>query len=83
MFAMGCGWQKTMTFPSPSRKSAIEVLQTRVANEFGFRIELVSANRRTELHRIKREAIIYFVHVYWSPDEKKVGVLATGSVTAE
>ena len=21
---------------------------------------------------------MYFVHVYWSPDEKKVGVLATG-----
>lgn len=74
----GCGWEKTMEFRSPSKRSAIQILQTRFANEWGTRIQLVTSNHRTELGRINREAIIYFVHVYWSPDEKQVGVLATG-----
>jgi hypothetical protein len=67
-----------MAFPSPSRKASVEVWQTRFANEYGTRIQLVAGRRRIELDRIDQEAIIYFVHVYWSPDEKQVGVLATG-----
>jgi hypothetical protein len=78
VFTPGCGWQKTMSFPSPSRKAAVEVWQTRFANGQGTKIQLVTANRRTELDSINREALIHFVHVYWSPGEKKVGVLATG-----
>jgi hypothetical protein len=72
-----CGWKQTMAFPSPSRKVAIEVWQTRFANERGTKIVLAAGQQRTVLDRIDREAIIYFVHVYWSPDEKTVGVLAT------
>jgi hypothetical protein len=78
VFSVSCGWQKTMAFPSPSGKATVEVWQTRFANERGTKIELVTLNRVTELDRINRKAIIYFVHVYWSPDEKRVAVLATG-----
>jgi hypothetical protein len=79
VFATGCGWEKTMAFPSPSRKSTIEVLQTRFANEWGIRVEIVAGKRRTKLYERRGETIIYFVHVYWSPDESTVALLATGS----
>ena len=74
----GCGWQKTMTFPSPSRKAAIEIWQTGIANEYGTRVKLVTGHRSIIVFENRRDAIVYFVHVYWSPDESKVGVLATG-----
>jgi hypothetical protein len=78
LFAAGCGWQHTMTFPSPSRKAAIEIWQKGIDNSWGARVELVTAKSRTVLYRAPRESYIYFVHVYWSSDESKVGVLATG-----
>ena len=74
----GCGFEKTMTFPSPSRKAAIEIWQYRFENFWGARVELVNARGRTVLDKRDRETGLYFVHVYWSPDETKVGVLATG-----
>jgi hypothetical protein len=77
-FTSGCGWRRTMIFPSPSKKAAIEVWQRPIANEWGAQVELVTARRRSVLDKITREAFIYFVHVYWSADETKVGVLATG-----
>ena len=67
-----------MTFSSPLRKGAIEIWQTRFANEFGTRVEFVSSQHRTVLYERRGESIIYFVHVSWAPDEMKVGVLATG-----
>jgi len=75
----GCGWQRTMTFPSPSRKEAIEVWQKGIANEYGIRVEFVGGQGRTVLHEKRGEAIIYFVHVAWSQDETRVGILGTGS----
>jgi hypothetical protein len=44
---------------------------------------LVTTDRRTVLLRIPEgnsnvEAVLSFVHVYWSPDETKVGVLGAG-----
>jgi hypothetical protein len=74
----GCGWEKTMVFPSASGKASVEVWQTRFANDWATKIELVTPNARMEMDRIDREAIIHFVHVYWSPDDKSVAVLATG-----
>jgi hypothetical protein len=74
----GCGWQHTMTFRSPSRKAAIEIWQKGIDNSWGARVELVTTKGRTVLYRIPSESYIYFVHVYWSPDEAKVGVLGTG-----
>jgi hypothetical protein len=68
-----------MAFPSPSRRSTIEVWQTHFANEFGIRVQLRDDRRQLGLFESHREALIYFVHVYWSPDERSVGVLATGA----
>ncbi len=73
-----CGWKKTMTFQSPSGKSAIEIWQSRLANEWGLRVLFVSRQGRTELYEKRGEVIVNFVHVYWSSDESKVGVYATG-----
>jgi hypothetical protein len=68
-----------MSFPSPSRNAAIEIWQTRIANERGFQVEFVSDRQKVVLDKITREAIIYLVHVYWSPDEARVGVFASGA----
>jgi hypothetical protein len=65
-----------MVFISPSGNASIEIWQTRFENSWGGRGELVSGERRTEIFRIS-EAFLYFVHVYWSPDEKTVAVFAT------
>ena len=70
-----------MTFPSPSQRAAIEIRQTRFANESAARVDFVKADRRAEIYERRREAFIYFVHVYWSPDETRVAVLATGSMS--
>jgi len=73
-----CGWQHTMTFRSPSRNASIEIWQKGIDNSWGARVELVTPKGRTVLYRIPRESYISFVHVYWLPDEAKVGVLGTG-----
>jgi hypothetical protein len=77
-FTQGCGWQKTMTFRSPSRKAVVEVWQTRFANEWGTKVEFVTSDRKSVLLENRKEAIVYFVHVYWSRDENTVGVIVTG-----
>ena len=75
----GCGWQRTMTFRSPSHRTAIEVWQKGIDNSWGARVELVSARGRTVLYQVGADSFIYFFHVYWSPDETKAGILATGT----
>jgi len=67
-----------MSFRSPSGGKAIEIWQTAVDNSWGARVELVAAGKETVLYKVPREALIYFVHVYWSPDEARVGVVVTG-----
>jgi hypothetical protein len=75
---LGCGWRRTMQFPSPSGTRTVEVLQTRLDNSWGARVELVTPTERFTLYRLHKEAFVSFVHVYWSPGEAKVAVLATG-----
>src|SRR6185295_18656307 len=77
--AAGCGWHKTMTFASPSRRADVEILQRPIANEFGIKVQFVSGNRRLTLYERRRETLVYFVHVYWSTDETRVGVLGAGT----
>lgn len=79
LLSAGCGWQHTMTFRSPSRRSAIEIWQKGIDNSFGARVELVSARGRTLLYQVGGDSFIDFFHVYWSPDETKAGLLATGT----
>jgi hypothetical protein len=79
LVSQGCGWRKTMSFPSKSGQNAVEISQTRLDNSWGFRVELVRSNRRLVLFESHREAIIYFVHAYWSNDGTKLGVVATGA----
>src|SRR5436305_526697 len=76
--AAGCGWHETMRFASPSRRAAVEIFQRPIANEFGIKVQFVSGNRRFTLYERRRETLVYFVHVYWSSDETRVGVLGTG-----
>jgi len=78
VLAVGCAWQKTMAFPSPSRKASVEIWQTRFANEWGTRVLLVTSQGRKTVFQNRREAIVYFVQVYWSPDETEFGILSTG-----
>ena len=78
--AGGCGWRETMHFESPSGKAVVEIMQTRVANEWGIRVRLLAEEKARVLYERHGETLIYFVHVYWSPDESKVAVLATGSL---
>ena len=78
LFLQGCGWERTMVFLSPSKRAAVEIWQTRVDNSWGTRAELVTIRGRSVLHENRVEAVVHFVHVYWSPDEAKVGVLVTG-----
>ena len=74
----GCGWQKTMTFPAPSEKNVIEIWQTRIDNSWGTRVQLITPQKRGTVFENRGETVITFVHVYWTPDEHLVGVLATG-----
>jgi|WetSurMetagenome_2_1015567.scaffolds.fasta_scaffold149806_2 hypothetical protein len=76
----GCGWVKTMQFPSPSGKAAIEIWQTGLDNGMGARVELVTAQRRTLLVEVPDDSFIHFAHAYWSPGETKVGIFCSGSV---
>ena len=68
-----------MRFPSPSGRAAVEIWQERFDNSMGSSVELVIPEKRVVLDSLDRETAFYFVHVYWSPDEMKVGILATGS----
>ena len=79
LLAEGCGWENTMTFRSPSRRSAIEVWQRGIDNSWGGKVELVNGRQRTVLYRVDGDSYIYFFHVYWAPDETKVGILVTGT----
>lgn len=74
-----CSWKNTMGFPAPSGRVAIEIWQPWIDNSMGLRIELVSNGRRQLLYHSPNDAIVYFAHVYWSTDEKIVGILATGT----
>ena len=74
----GCGWQHTMTFRSPSRRAAVEIWQKGIDNSWGSRVELVTPKGSTVIYRLSTDSFIYFVHVYWSPDETRVGVVGTG-----
>jgi hypothetical protein len=73
-----CGWEKTIRFSSPSGRESLEIWQTRLDNSWGFRIVLVSDGKWTTLFESRRDAVMYFFHVYWSPDEARVAVVATG-----
>jgi hypothetical protein len=76
----GCGYDRTMRFPSPSGQSEFEVWQRSIANEFGARFAVVTRGSRTFVgNESEGDNIIYFVHVYWTPDESKVGVFGAGA----
>ncbi len=82
MLLTSCGYHRTMSFPSPSRRHTIEIWMPVLADEWDARIELVSRTNKKSLHEYRREALIYFVHVYWSPDESVVGVMTAGASTS-
>jgi len=67
-----------MTFPSPSGKAVVEIFQPPIENSWGVQVDLVRSGGRTRLFEGHRDEFLYFVHVYWSPDETTVGVLARG-----
>jgi hypothetical protein len=67
-----------MVFPSPSQRNSIELWQTELDNTWKARVELVTGQKRIVLQRITRQGAIYFVHVYWSPNEERVGALGAG-----
>jgi hypothetical protein len=82
LLAQGCTLlplERTMVFRSPSGRAAIEVWQRLVDNSCGTQFRLVTVDRTTVLSSDPGpEVWVYFVHVYWSPDETKVGVTAAG-----
>ena len=78
----GCGWERTMIFPSPSRSAAIEIWQAPRVIGGKARVELVTAKRRTVLYTQPREAFVRFVHVYWSRDEGIVGIFVLNGTLA-
>lgn len=67
-----------MRFPSPSGRYVVEVMQARIANEYGFRAILRNNGASYSLCDIRRDAIIYFVDVAWSQRESRVGIVASG-----
>jgi hypothetical protein len=75
----GCGWNRTMVFPSPSGKASVEIWQTGIDNSRGTRVDLLSSSGHAVIYENRREALVYFVHVYWAPDERSAAVLATGA----
>lgn len=78
LVAQGCGYRQTMTFRSPSGQKSVEIWQTAFENGWHGRVELATTQRRTIIYRIPNEALIYFVHIYWSPNEEYVGAIARG-----
>jgi hypothetical protein len=82
LLGQGCA-KRTMSFPSPSHRAAVEIWQNSFDNSWGARAELITPRGRTTLIQSGRDTFLYFVHVYWSADETKVGVLARGGVRWE
>jgi hypothetical protein len=80
IFFQGCAYQRTMRFASPSGKYGVEVWQTRLDNSWGAKLVLTGPGRNLVIAESSREANINFVHVYWSPDERLVGVVVTGLI---
>lgn len=70
-----------MTFPAPWRKAAIEVWQTGIGNDLGARVVLVVDGKSTLMFENHQDALLSFVHVFWSEDEREVGVLLSGMNT--
>src|SRR5260370_41178046 len=56
-----CGYRRTMVFPSPTKRVAVEIWQTRIESSMGMRIELVSGHRRFVVYRGPNEARPHFV----------------------
>jgi hypothetical protein len=69
-----------MRFSSPSGNSAIEIWQRTPDNSWGARLVLASQGRDRVVSEQRRESIISFAHVYWSPNETQVCVVATGLI---
>jgi hypothetical protein len=69
-----------MKFESPSRVASIELWQPAHLNGNEAGIDLVKGGKAIRLFTAKQEGLVYFMHVYWSPDESKVGVVGTGTV---
>lgn len=67
-----------MVFRSPYGHDDIAIWQKGPDNSWAAKVEVSMDHRRTELITV-REAFIYFVHVYWSSDGSRVGVLTAGS----
>jgi hypothetical protein len=82
---VGCRtYEQIMRFPSPSGSAVLEVWQTKLANELGARAVLVAAGtRRTVWQSPSTENLIYFVHVYWTPDEKQIAMFGSGGLIWE
>ncbi len=72
-----------MTFPSPSRRAVIEVWQTRPDNSRGIQVHLVTPGRDLVVEEDRPEGLLYFVHVYWSPDGTKVGLTGGGFISLD
>jgi hypothetical protein len=79
LFTQGCAYKKTMVFQSPSKRSAVEIWQTAIDNSWHMRVELTTGTKRFRIYQSPNEAFAHFVHVYWAPDETRVGLIATGS----
>lgn len=79
VFSQSCGLKRTMSFSSPSKGMAVEVWQTPVDNSWHMQLDLTTQKGRLVLYESPNEAFAHFVHVYWSPDEARVGILITGS----
>ena len=65
ILSQSCGLRRTMSFPSPSKRMAIEIWQTPIDNSWHMQVDLRSGKGRRVLYESPNEAFAYFVHVYW------------------
>jgi hypothetical protein len=75
----GCAYKRTMRFPSPSGRAAVEIWQTALDRTFATQIRFVRPDNNVSLLLDRRaENDLQFVQVYWSSDETKAGIATAG-----
>src|SRR5437588_6305286 len=73
----GC-MKKTTVFSSPSHRATVEIWHSSFDNSWRATADLLTGNGRTTIIESHRDAFLYFVHVYWSTDETKIGIIGRG-----
>ena len=74
-----CGWERKLSFERHDRSASVEFMQPFPANGWGLEVRLITSSGQQTLYRIRGDVFLEFAQVYWSSDNKTVGIFTCGS----